>query len=317
MKPDKKTTLLHKISSASLFTQHIQAQLNSKLGWQKDDNSPVTLADLGSQFILLSAISTLYPEDSIYSEENASDLVENGRLPILREHLEEILGGSISAGEIEETINFNGNGKSGYTWFIDPVDGTKGFLRGLVFSIALARMDSNHILKESWMSVPGKMKSLDTVCGKIFSAKRGKGLEVFDAITRAPVEFSKPSFNPNRLTIVASRAHETVDLPPPLDNDSLKINLLSLDSQAKYAALAIGAADIYPRKPSRSFGKFYCWDHAPGALIVEEAGGIATDLAGKEFDWSCGDRMKENWGIFASSTPEAQETYRQIFQDYV
>jgi len=309
--------LLLSLSTSAHFTHHIQEQLNPQLGWQKGDNSPVTLADLGSQYILMSTISELFPDDKIFSEENARELIEKGQLPVLREHLEEILNTSLSAKEIEEKINFTGSGSSGYSWFIDPVDGTKGFLRGLVYSIALARMDSNHVLQESWMAVPGKMKSLDTVCGKIFTATRGRGLHVYDSVSQEKVEAKKPRFDPSVLTIVASRAHETVDLPSPLNSDELEVRLLSLDSQAKYAALAIGAADIYPRKPSKSFGSFFCWDHAPGALIVEEAGGVATDLAGKDFDWSNGERMTENWGIFASATPQAQEVYRDIFKLYV
>ena len=59
-----------------------------------------------------------------------------------------------------------------------------------------------------------------------------------------------------------------------------------LDSQAKYAVVARGDADIYMRLPTRPNYQEKIWDHAGGTLLVEEAGGRVTDINGKPLDWS-------------------------------
>jgi 3'(2'), 5'-bisphosphate nucleotidase len=58
------------------------------------------------------------------------------------------------------------------------------------------------------------------------------------------------------------------------------------------------------RNHSASFGHNLCWDHAPGTLIVQEAGGIVTDMNGKEYDFTLGERMSGNIGVLASSSVE-------------
>ena len=55
---------------------------------------------------------------------------------------------------------------------------------------------------------------------------------------------------------------------------------LRMDSQAKYAVVARGEADIYLRLPTRADYREKIWDHAAGALIVAEAGGVVTDIYG-------------------------------------
>lgn len=58
---------------------------------------------------------------------------------------------------------------------------------------------------------------------------------------------------------------------------------LSCDSQAKYALVARGDADVYYRPPRRNSEKV--WDHAAGCLILERAGCVVTDVRGRGLDW--------------------------------
>lgn len=76
---------------------------------------------------------------------------------------------------------------------------------------------------------------------------------------------------------------------------------MELDSQVKYALLARGESDIYLRLPVDPNYHEKVWDHAAGALIVEEAGGIVTDAYGEALDFSKGKRLSENHGIVAAS----------------
>ena len=74
-----------------------------------------------------------------------------------------------------------------------------------------------------------------------------------------------------------------------------------MDSQCKYAAVARGDASIYLRMPSRKDYQECIWDHAAGAVIVEEAGGKVTDCDGKTLDFTAGRRLVNNRGIVATN----------------
>src|SRR5690606_1688037 len=74
-----------------------------------------------------------------------------------------------------------------------------------------------------------------------------------------------------------------------------------LDSQAKYAVVAAGEAEIYLRLTRHTGYVENIWDHAAGALVVEEAGGKLTDLNGERLDFSRGPRLEKNVGIVASN----------------
>jgi 3'(2'), 5'-bisphosphate nucleotidase len=91
--------------------------------------------------------------------------------------------------------------------------------------------------------------------------------------------------------------------------DQLAANLgisaepVAMDSQAKYAVLAAGGAEILLRllSPSRPDYREKIWDQAAGSLVVEEAGGRVTDLDGKPLDFSQGRTLAGNRGIVATN----------------
>jgi 3'(2'), 5'-bisphosphate nucleotidase len=78
---------------------------------------------------------------------------------------------------------------------------------------------------------------------------------------------------------------------------------LRMDSQVKYGAVARGDAALYLRLPSPHQPDYRekIWDHAAGALIVEEASGCVTDMYGYPLDFASGYRMHANRGVVASN----------------
>lgn len=76
-----------------------------------------------------------------------------------------------------------------------------------------------------------------------------------------------------------------------------------MDSQAKYALLASGEADIMLRllSPSKPHYREKIWDQAAGSLILEEAGGKISDLDGKPLDFTAGRTLGNNRGVLASN----------------
>ena len=87
-----------------------------------------------------------------------------------------------------------------------------------------------------------------------------------------------------------------------------------MDSQAKYAAVAQGQAEIYLRLPTRVAYTEKIWDHAAGALIVEEAGGRVSDVDGKPLEWTHGYQLEVNRGVVVTNGP-AHSTVIQALRD--
>ena len=74
-----------------------------------------------------------------------------------------------------------------------------------------------------------------------------------------------------------------------------------MDSQAKYAAVARGDAEIYLRLPTRADYREKIWDHAGGVLIVKEAGGTVTDVDGRPLDFTRGSELVDNRGVIVTN----------------
>jgi 3'(2'), 5'-bisphosphate nucleotidase len=75
-----------------------------------------------------------------------------------------------------------------------------------------------------------------------------------------------------------------------------------MDSQVKYLALAAAEGDLHVRLPRRTGRRENTWDHAAGVLLVEEAGGRTSDLAGQPLDFGAGRQLVGNLGIVASNS---------------
>ena len=73
-----------------------------------------------------------------------------------------------------------------------------------------------------------------------------------------------------------------------------------MDSQAKHVIVAAGEADVFNRFPRAGYREAI-WDQAAGAILIGEAGGRITDLAGRALDFSTGRRLVQNDGLVASN----------------
>ena len=73
-----------------------------------------------------------------------------------------------------------------------------------------------------------------------------------------------------------------------------------MDSQAKYASISRGDGDVYLRLPVGD-GSYQekIWDHASGSLLVAEAGGTVSDLAGRPLNFGLGRVLSANKGVVA------------------
>ncbi|KAI0835116.1 3',5'-bisphosphate nucleotidase [Hypoxylon sp. FL0890] len=320
------------VQRAAILTKRVFHE-KAKGTVSKDDKSPVTIGDFGAQALIISALKANFPDDEIVAEEEAEQLRKDVNLrqtiwdlvkttQLSDPEAESLLGGAIKDEETMLTMIDYGNSKGGAKgriWAIDPIDGTKGFLRGGQYAVCLALMVDGDV-KVGVLGCPnlpiddaapltGGMESGQTDEGRgvLFSAVLGQGATSRPLTTGALAKAK--SISMRAITdITAATFCESVEAGHSSHGDQAEIAKLlgitnpsvRMDSQAKYASIARGAGDIYLRLPVSATYQEKIWDHAAGDLIVREAGGAVTDIHGKRLDFSIGRTLSANKGVIAA-----------------
>ena len=199
---------------------------------EKDDKSPLTAADLASHNAIISALAQLTPDVPILSEESAS-------IPF------------------EERSTWN------TYWLIDPLDGTKEFIkRNGEFTVNIALIDAG---------VPVLGVVYVPVSGVCYAACEGQGT-VKDVPGEGEKAISVRKLSDGPVAVVGSRSHRGDSLNAWLENLG-EHEMVSMGSSLKICLVAEGTADVYPR-----LGLTSEWDTAAAHCVVEQAGGSLTDL---------------------------------------
>ncbi len=274
---------------------------------EKKDKSPVTVADYGSQAIICKALSESFPNDSVVGEEDAAELKSpemSDRLQQVTQFVEGVIGNVVPE-DVTRWID-HGNGTTATRfWTLDPIDGTKGFLRGDQYAIALALIEDGD-LKVGILGCPALDLGHGTT-GLLFTAVRGEGtyMQPIEGGEVKQVQVVQPG-DDERLRFVESveashgnqSEQEAVAKAVGITQESVR-----MDSQAKYGAVAAGEAALYLRLPSPKYPDYRekIWDHAAGAIVVEEAGGKVTDMYGKPLDFYTAAKMNDNRGVVVSN----------------
>ncbi|MFY0687806.1 MAG: 3'(2'),5'-bisphosphate nucleotidase CysQ [Cyclobacteriaceae bacterium] len=202
----------------------------------KADDSPLTLADKASHNAIVAKL-------------------EGTGLPILSEE-----GRSIP---YEERKDWE------YFWMIDPLDGTKEFIKkNGEFTVNIALVNKSKVM----MGVV-----LAPVLDELFWAVEGEGAYKLAGSVTQEIGVNDYSMEDQGLNVVASRSHlspETEEFINQLNSP----NIVSRGSSLKLLLVAEGKADLYPR-----YAPTMEWDTAAAQIIVEEAGGRVllkdTDIA--------------------------------------
>ena len=195
----------------------------------KADDSPLTLADRAAHHTIVSCL-------------------EKTSIPILSEEGKEI--------PFEQRANWE------YFWMVDPLDGTKEFIKkNGEFTVNIALIHKGEV-------VVGVV--YPPVLDEMYWAVKGKGAyKEKDGMERL-LKTSARELSRKGLKVVASRSHmstETEAFVSGLDQPEI----VSKGSSLKFLLVAEGEADVYPR-----FGPTMEWDTAAAHVIVTEAGGKVT-----------------------------------------
>lgn len=195
----------------------------------KADDSPVTAADRDNERLIREAIESEFPDDGILGEEGSSKV-----------------------------------GTSGRRWIVDPIDGTRDFVRGNRFWCVLVALEASH---ESIAGV-AHFPLLD----ETYWAAMGEGAYLHDERLHASARttFAECSFHPNGLQLAEARRHLGTIVEIMQRSWSVRAYGGALDA----CLVAAGKVDIWFEP------KVEPWDLAPLKLIIEEAGGAFFALDG-------------------------------------
>lgn len=302
---------LEAVRQAALLVRQVQIEMASQT-LTKGDRSPVTVADYAAQALVARLLAESFPADVLVAEEDASTL----RTPEAAEILQKVTGyvaRSLPQATPERVCDWidRGGAQAGPRyWTLDPIDGTKGFLRGDQYAVALALVLDGQVqlgvlgcpnLTDGYVLQPGG-------AGSLVAAQRGEGtwttpLETPGAFTRLGVSARR---DPRQMRVLRSyeSGHTNVS-QIDLMVASLEVTAepVLMDSQGKYAVLAAGEGDLIIRLLSAEKPNYKekIWDQAAGSLVVQEAGGRITDLDGRDLDFTQGRTLQNNRGIVASN----------------
>ena len=301
----ERSAALHAVRSAVTLCSAAQGRLVAGETLTKGDDSPVTVADFAAQAVVVEALTARLGTIELVGEEDPADL-ESDEQSSLRDGVTALvaaqLARDVAAGQVLEWIGVGGSdGRSDRSWTLDPIDGTKGFLRGDQYAIALALIEDGEVV----LGVLGcpNLPNPDGSVGAVFLADDDGSVAYPGAATDpAAVTVAEPS------SLSEARFCESVESGHSSHDDAAEIAArlgivaepYRIDSQCKYAAVARGDASIYLRLPTRPGYREKIWDHAAGKFVVERAGGVVTDVDGIPLDFRHGRRLEHNRGIVAT-----------------
>jgi HAL2 family 3'(2'),5'-bisphosphate nucleotidase len=296
---------LRAVGSALAMTAAIQKDMTRGDTLTKSDRSPVTVADFASQALICRMLGMHFPGMPIVGEEDSQALrqPENGEIFARVVRYLKIYDPALDEKVICDLIDMGGDKPDGTYWTLDPIDGTKGFLRGEQFAIALALIQDGQVR----LGILGCPNLPPGSGGTIFWAILGKGSWQIPAKGGIASSIRASGKNdPAEMKFVESYESSHSDKGTQLEiSRRLRISAPpeQMDSQVKYGIVASGSADIYLRIPNPATPDYRekIWDHAAGSLIVEEAGGRVSDIEGKKLDFSAGKTLERNRGILATN----------------
>lgn len=293
--------------AASVVCRKVQSNLVTAETLEKKDKSPVTVADFASQAIVCARLAERFPEDPVVGEEDSRALREARNGPLRAAIVEQVAAGLGSSPDEAQVLAWidrgSGAADSARYWTLDPIDGTKGFLRGEQYAVALGLIEDGEVV----LGVLGCPNlPLGEGRGALFTGVRGQPAHVHSLWdSEAP---------PQKISVGALRSAaqarfcESVESAHSDQDESARVAALlgidsapyRIDSQCKYAAVARDDASIYLRLPTRSKYLEKIWDHAAGSVIVESAGGTVSDVEGRPLDFRHGRELQRNRGVVAT-----------------
>jgi 3'(2'), 5'-bisphosphate nucleotidase len=265
---------------------------------------PVTIADYGSQALIVEAIRQYFPADAVLAEESGTqflEVVDAAQRAEIVGLLGESLGHPVTEGDVVSWLDYGKGVAARRTWVIDPIDGTKGFLALRHYAIAVGIVEDGQPVG-GVMGCPGYPgyaggALLWAWAGEVWiePVEGGEAVRVQASTTTDPAHI--------RILESVDKSHGAFDRMAKVREYAglLESPFDRIDSMEKYARIAAGDGELYLRLPRTGSGRPHAaWDHAAGVALVLAGGGQATDVDGSPLDFSKG-RNLPNQGMIVSN----------------
>ena len=289
---------------------YVQAVHSARLqgqgeGLLKPDNSPVTVIDLLHQSQVQEMLATAFPEDGLICEEPPS--LQEEVLADATRISNSIYGIELGA----EVLTLPERGD--VTWVLDPIDGTKGFLGGRCFAIAIGFfVDGEPFFGAVAVPAgdPGKARGID---GTLSFAVRGRGAWTTRVEEGGVPEWRRleaPTWSGPSLRVAMSLAHGG-DLVGRLESlEGLEVE--KFDSQAKYVAVAAGEIDGYLRSARDDGQSDVVWDHMPAALVAQEAKCVVSHFDGESVEFEATEAVAFRGGLICCGRSPGEALHARL-----
>ena len=343
-------TVVAAVRLASRVALSAQRELARVARAVKPDASPVTSADLAAQAVVVRAIEREFPDALVCAEEDGDGFA--GLTAEQRADAAARAGAAYPelADQAELARALNRGRHAGWTcpvnggkpfFVVDPIDGTKGFLRGSHFAVCVGFVDERGRGALGCLGCPRLPASAALVAragtrvadddgGSLFVAWIGRGaLEMLlfpgteaDARLSAALSASPPSPPPppaagTRGGVRSVESYESSHKAPALEDVKRACGVtesVMLDSQTKFGMLARGDADVFPRITRHDQ---FIWDVLPGAVVATEAGCAVTDAAGAPLSYVRGRTLRTNTVLSARTAALNERMVRAAAQSGV
>jgi 3'(2'), 5'-bisphosphate nucleotidase len=283
------------VKAACQLCVRVQKELTDEAIMTKSDKSPVTIADLGAQAVVSHLLFESFPDIPIVGEEDSGFLRSDSDFAAKVLSYIQPVQPDIDMSQVLSYLDRAAHpGGRGLFWALDPIDGTKGFLRREQYAVCLGLIQDGEVLVAA-LGCPNlhvDPSKADGEVGCLFIGVRGQGAVQYDLATGVEKPISVSSVtditeacycesvesqhgNQSRAGCLAKEMGIT---RPPV----------RMDSQCKFAVVARGECCLYLRLSAKKKDDQKIWDIAPGAMIVEEAGGRVSDANGVKLNYMFG-----------------------------
>ncbi len=314
--PDELQFAVDLMAGCAVITHNVQQK--HIISQDKADHSPVTIADYAIQAYVAQALMNGYSQDEMVGEEGSHLLTQDESLLDEVSDQVKVILPNARPDLVCDWIDHGQGQPEGRYWVLDPVDGTKGFLRRMQYATALALVEDGEVI----LGVLGcPSLPYGGYTGVLAYAYHGQGAwwhSYDDPTSTKPLRVSDID-DLSQFRMLRSFEDSHTD-SPRIDSFAklagMTVDPIRMDSQAKYFLLAGGQAELSMRllAPERAKYREFIWDQAPGYRVVLEAGGTITDTDGKPLDFTTGRRLTKNRGIFATNGQIHEEALKILQQ---
>ena len=249
---------LDAVKTAACLASDIQQEMISS-ALTKDDRSPVTVADFAAQAVVGYLLETQFPGVFLVGEERSDVLRSEEEREVLDQitHFVSRVIPGVTSSDVCDYIDRGVDDPGEEYWTLDPIDGTKGFLRGAQYATALAYVENGKVSVAALGCPNIKPNLAEDIGGEgaLLIARRGSGSWITALRNLKSEENFSPLSTSDRSQTEEARLMRSFEAG---HTDVSKVDEFQkalggeadpvrMDSQVKYALLAGGIGEIYLR----------------------------------------------------------------------